>query len=472
MDERRNRPEYDNSPKKWRYNFSKSLFTFWKNVKMYGDKNERITEEITFFKQVLAFFFSEKDEVSILFDGIDIKIDKVRIRGQRQDDKYFEDVYDLFLSLCMSGITFRKGVTDDEILTLLAVIGKYPVGREPKVAAYERVRADLPQLQHIEIYPYDPEESGNLPIYTPEQSIRKIYCALAEGYRDFCKMVDAAESIPLRMIERRVQDLISIVSNAKKMETIEFIMFLASIPASYGSAENAFAVSRVFWSVLVAKKLKVDLQATKRIAISAYLQYFAREKEKGYSALSRMDDFNYDRIEAALNVSSRLTDFSDKGLLHDTSASSGTLSGEILKVVSYFSAVTRKWPENSMFAGCPLMTRPQALRSVIRNSAKDAFRKEIVEALLSITGIYPIGSILRLSDGNICVVVKRFKNFFDQSDVLILDKDLSIKERKTVNTENLLDIPEAAGVVLPEKTTVQILNTFLDEREIQDEKSE
>ena len=472
MEDRRNRPEYDNSPKKWRYNFSRSLFTFWKNVKMYGDKNERITEEITFFKQVLSFFYAEKDEVSILFDGIDIKVDKVRIRGQRQDDKYFEDIYDLFLSLCMSGITFRRGVSDEEILTLLAVLGKYPVGREPKVAAYERVKADLPPLPHIEIYPYDPEESGNLPIYTPEQSIRKIYCSLAESYKGFCKMVDAAESIPLRVIERRVQDFISVVSNAKKIETIEFIMFLASIPAAYGSGENAFAVSRVFWSVLIAKKLKVDLQATKRIAISAYLQYFSREKERGYSALSRMDDFNYDRIEASLNVSSRISDFSDQALLLDKTASSGTLSGEILKVVSYFSAVTRKWPENLPFAKCPLMTRPQALRSVIRNGSKDAFKKEIVEAFLSITGIYPIGSILRLSDGNICVVVKRFRNFFDKSDVLILDKNLAVKERRTVNTENLLDIPEAAGVVLPEKTTVQILNTFLDEKEIRSEKTE
>ena len=351
MDERRNRPEYENSPKKWRYNFSKSLFTFWKNVKMYGDKNERITEEITFFKRVLDFFFAERDVLSITFDGIDIKVDRVRIRGQRQDDKYFEDIYDLFLSLCMSGITFKKGVTDEEILTLLAVLGKYPIGREPKVEAYERVRGDLPQLPHIEIYPYDPEESGNLPIYTPEQSIRKIYCSLAEGYKDYRKMVDAAESIPLRVIERKVQDLISIVSNAKKIETIEFIMFLASIPACYGSSENAFAIAMVLWSILIAKKLKVDLQTTKRIAISAYLQYFSADREKGYSALSRMDDFNYDRIEAALNVSERIADFSEKALL-DRSASSGTLSGEILKVVAYFSAVTRKWPENSQFGKC------------------------------------------------------------------------------------------------------------------------
>lgn len=471
MDERRNRPEYDNSPKKWRYNFSKSLFTFWKNVKMYGDKNERITEEITFFKQVLDFFFAEKDELSILFDGIDIKVDKVRIRGQRQDDKYFEDIYDLFLSLCMSGITFKKGVRDEEILTLLGVIGKYPVGREPKIKAYERVRADLPHLDHIEIYPYDPEESGNLPIYTPEQSVRKIYCSLAHDYGDICKMIDAAESIPLRMTERRVQDLISIVSNTKKIETIEFIMFLASIASFEGSTQSAFATSMVFWSVLIAKKLKVDMQAIKRIAVSAYFQYFSRDKEKGYSALSRMDEFNYDRIEAAVNASYRISDFSDKGLLADMSSSSGTLSGEILQIVSYFSAVTRKWPANSFYKG-PLMTRPQAVRSIIRNCTKGAFNKEIVEAFISVAGIYPIGSLVKLFDGSVAVVVKRFKNFFEQSEVLVLDKNLSVGERKTVTAENILDIPDAAGAVLPEKTIVGILNTFLDEREISNEKPE
>jgi hypothetical protein len=471
MDERRNRPEYDNSPKKWRYNFSKSLFTFWKNVKMYGDKNERITEEITFFKQVLAFFFAEKEELSILFDGIDIKVDKVRIRGQRQDDKYFEDIYDLFLSLCMSGITFRKGVSDEEILTLLTVMGKYPVGREPKIKAYERVRADLPPLDHIEIYPYDPEESGNLPIYTPEQSIRKIYCSLARDYSDVCKMVDAAESIPLRMTERRVQDLISIVSNTKKIETIEFIMFLASIAAFEGSTESAFAVSNVFWSVLIAKKLKVDMQAIKRVAVSAYFQYFSKDKEKGYSALSRMDEFNYDRIEAAVNASYRISDFSNAALLEDKSASSGTLSGEILKLVSYFSAVTRKWPANSFYKG-PLLTRPQAMRSIIRLCTKGVFNKEVVEAFVSVAGIYPIGSLIKLFDGTVCVVIKRFKNFFENSEVLTFNKDLSIGERKTLTAENVLDIPDAAGVVLPAKTIVQILNTFLDEREMSDEKSE
>ena len=158
-------------------------------------------------------------------------------------------------------------------------------------------------------------------------------------------------------------------------------------------------------------------------------------------------------------------------MLSEKSYSSGTVSGEILKLVSYFCAVTRKWPANSFYKG-PLMTRPQAMRSVIRNCTKEVFNKEIVEAFVSLAGIYPIGSIVRLFDGNIGVVVKRFKNFFEESDVLLLDKNLSVGERKTLTAENFLDIPDVAGVVLPEKTTVQILNTFLDERDFSNEKPE
>ena len=112
------------------------------------------------------------------------------------------------------------------------------------------------------------------------------------------------------------------------------------------------------------------------------------------------------------------------------------------------------------------------MRSVIRNCTKNAFNKEIAEAFFSMAGIYPIGSFVKLFDGNVAVVIKRFKNFFEQSEIIVLDKNLSIGERKTVTAESILDIPDAAGAVLPEKTIVEILNTFLDERELSDEKSE
>lgn len=464
MEERRNKPEFEKSPKKWRYNFSKSLFTFWKTVKMYGGENERIDEEITFFKKVLEFFFEEKDEVSILFDGIDIKVDKVRIRGQRQDDKYFEDIYDLFLSLCMAGITFKKGVTDKEIIDLFRIIGKYPVGREPKVQAFERVKADLPALDKIEIFPYDPEESGNLPIYNSLLKVRRIYRTLAAEYHEYKKMVDAVENIPLRTIERNVQDIVSILQNNQDDQVFNLILMLTSVPSYRKTFKGTSAASRAILSTMVSTRLGFDAPTVKRTAISGYFQYFSDDLTQGYAALSRMDEFNYSRIEAALNSSYRITDFGEEGLTKPN-CSCGTISGDVLKVVSYFDNVTKKWPERVGYKG-PLLSRHEALRNILRNVKRGVFRKEIAEALVTVTGIYPPGNILKIiSTNEFCISGGKFRDFSSEAPVFVLKEDISVKESRIVKAENLVDVPDAAGMVLPPETWVQILSYYLDDRE-------
>jgi hypothetical protein len=464
MEERRNQPEFAKSPKKWRYNFSKSLFTFWKTVKMYGGENERIDEEILFFKEVINFFFEEKDEVSILFDGIDIKVDKVRIRGQRQDDKYFEDIYDLFLSLCMAGITIRKGVTDDEILSFFRVIGKFPVGREPKVEAFERVMKDMPELKNISVKAYDPEESGNLPVYTVSESIRRTFRTLASEYLDHKKMTDAVENIPLRTVERSVQDLITMISEIEKQSELDFICALASNQTYKRSFKAASAASRVIYAILISDNLGFNKHEIKRIAISAYFQYLSRSRDKSYLALSRMDEFNYSRIEAALNTSYRITDFSDEGILKKDS-SSGTVSGDILKVVSYYDNTTKKWPERVQYNG-PTLTRPEALRSILRNVKTGAFKKEIAESIVKVLGVYPVGSILKsIGTDEFVVSGGRFENFSSESTVFVLDSDLSVKEKKTVKAEMLVDIPQTAGKQLPSRTKVEIFSGYLKDTE-------
>ena len=460
MDERRNQPEFAKSPKKWRYNLSKSLFTFWKTVKMYGGENERIDDEITAFKEALAFFFQESERVSIYFDGIDIKIDKVRIRGQRQDDKYFEDIYDLFLSLCMAGITFKKGVKTEEILSFFRVVGKFPVGREPKVESFERVMKDMPALDNINVTAYDPEESGNLPIYTVSESIRRTFRTLASEYVEHKKMTDAVENIPLRVVERSVQDMITIISKVKEQESLDFICALACNQSYKGSFKGASAAARTIYSILVSNDLGFDKHAVKRIAISAYFQYLSSDIDKGYLALSRMDDFNYSRIEAALNTSLRISDFTDEGILKKNS-SSGTISGDILKVVAYYDNVTKKWPERVGYVG-PTLSRPEALRSILRNVKKGAFRKEIAESLVKVLGVYPIGSILKsIGTDEFVVSGGRFENFSSEATVYVLDKDLSVKEKRSMKAEMLVDIPEIAGKQLPSQTKADIFAGYL-----------
>lgn len=468
MEERRNKPEFDSSPTKWRYNFTKSFFTFWKTVKMYGGENERIDQEIALFEKVLNFFFKEKDEIAILFDGIDVKIDKVRIRGRRQDDKYFEDIYDLFLSLCMAGVVFKKGVTAQDILSFFRIIGKYPVGREPKVQAYERVKGELPDFDKITTYPYDPEESGSLPIYTASQSLRRIYRNLAGEYLEYKKMIEMAEAIPFRTVERNVQDLISIANENSGGRIHNFILFLSSIPSYKGSFKASSAVSRAILSVLVSLKLGLDKITVKRTGISGYFQYLSRDLHKGYMALSRMDEFNYSRIEAALNSSFRITDFTDEGIGKD-SCSSGSLSGEILKVVSYYDSVTKVWPERVGYAG-PLMSRQEALLKIIKNSKNGVFKKEVAEAFISVIGVYPCGSLLKsFTDNKLVISGGRFRSFSDESTVFVINDNLELEEVKNVKGETLVDIPGSAGIIYPPELISDILNRYIGKDDKTDE---
>ncbi len=459
MEERRNQPGFENSPTKWRYNISKSFFTFWKTVKMYGEGNERIDEEIAGFRKALNFFFREKNEVSILFDGIDIMIDKVRTSGRRKDDKYFEDIYDLFLSLCMSGIVFKRGVSDQDILSFFRVLGKFPVGREPKIQTYEKFISDLPELDMIKTFSYDHEESGALPIYTPAQSLRKVYRDLASEYLEYKKMIEMAEIIPLRIVERNVQELISISTENRSGKIHNFILFLSSIQSYKGSFKGSSAVTRTFLSVLTALNLGFDRMVAKRTGVSAYFQYLSRSLDKGYMALSRMDEFNYSRIEAALNSSFRITDFTEEGI-RNKKCSSGTLSGEILKVVSYYDNITKKWPER---VGCkgPLLSRPEALRQVLKNVKNGIFKKEIAEAFINVTGVYPCGSLLKTKDNELVISGGRFKSFSDESTVFVLDNNMKIREIRTMKADSIVDILGSAGIIYPPELLATILTSYI-----------
>jgi hypothetical protein len=322
----------------------------------------------------------------------------------------------------------------------------------------------MPELQNIKVTPYDPEESGNLPIYTVSQSIRRTFRTLASEYLEYKKMTDAVENIPLRVVERSAQDMITIISKVKEQKELDFICALACNQSYKGSFKGASAAARTIYSILVSNDLGFDKHTVKRIAISAYFQYLSSDIDKGYLALSRMDDFNYSRIEAALNSSFRISDFSDEGILKKNT-SSGTISGDIIKVVSYYDNVTKKWPERVKYIG-PTLTRPEALRSILRNVKKGAFRKEIAESLVKVLGVYPIGSILKAIGTNEYVVSGgKFENFSSEATVYVLNDDLSLKEKRKMKAEVLVDIPEVAGKQLPSKTKTEIFSGYLEDSE-------
>ena len=114
----------------------------------------------------------------------------------------------------------------------------------------------------------------------------------------------------------------------------------------------------------------------------------------------------------------------------------------------------------------PTLSRPEALRSILRNVKKGAFRKEIAESFVKVLGVYPIGSILKsIGTDEFVVSGGKFKNFSSEATVYVLNKDLSVKEKRSMKAEMLVDIPETAGKQLPSKTKADVFAGYLTDSE-------
>ncbi len=464
MEERRNTPQYEKSPLKWRYNFTKVFFTFWKTVKMYGGENERIDEEIATLRAVLDFFFQTQDALTITFDGIDVKIDrKYRIRGRRADDVYFEDLYDLFTSICLAEVNFRKGVSDAELLSLFRTIGKFPLGREPKLTTYERFIGMIPeQLPHIDLIPYDPEEAGNLPLYTVSQRIANIYTQLAEEFVEQRKILQTNDTLPLKVVERSVQDLLTILLMNQHTDMWDFALFLATAPSFNGSVDAAEAVNRLFLTAAVTISLSIDKIESKYLLLSAFYHTLASSPQKAFFSISRMSTFYIGRIVAAVSAATKLPDFHDSVML-SSDARQSSIAGEVLKVVDYYLAVT-----NPMYRQAAqidnFLSRTAALKQMQRLAIKKGFYPEIVSALVKSVGTPPIGSLATYAGGSkIALVTGRPQNATDGLvPIFTLNHTMEIVDQDSVPAAELVPTPAEQLIPIPAETFTDIANSFFE----------
>lgn len=462
MDERRNQPEYADSQLKWRYNFTKVVFTFWKTVKMYGGENERIDEEITSFRNVLDFFFKTQEELQIIFDGIDVKINhKHRLRGRRADDVYFEDLYDLFISICLSEIVFTKGVTNEELLALFRTIGKFPLGREPKVKTYERLLSMIPEeLPHVKLQPYDPEEAGNLPIFSPSQRLANIYTILAEEFVEQRELFKTNETLPLKVIERSIQDLLTILLNNMHGKVWDFALMLATTKAYKDSLSAAEAVNRVFLAAMVSLVLSFDKVEAKYLLLAAFFQSLGVNPQKGFFATSRMRLFYIGRAVMAVNSAMKVRDYK-ADTITSPDAQQGNIFGEILKAVSYYLAVTNPhYPQH--LVDKQFVPRFAALQSMNKLAMKKGFVPEVVAALRTVVGATPCGSLVTYENGSkIAIVIGRPENGSNNVSVAAVDHTIKIQDRLLLSIDAIQPVAQEQLIELPSETVAEILNAFL-----------
>ncbi len=456
MEERRDLPGSENMPRKRRYHLVKHFFTFWKTAKMYGGENERIDEGVAKMRETLNFFFATQNEVTLLFDGIDLKVDKERIRGRRQDDKYFEDLYDLFLSLCLSQVTFSRAVTDREILLFFRAMAFFPVGREPKKISYERFKEKMPaEVTHITTVPYDPEESGGAPLLGHFEMARENYRAIVDSYDDIAQSVLSGDVIPFRIFDRRIQIFIDLLAEPDCPHLYDYLLLLASLDSFHGREYATHTVNTLIYALAIGKTLGASDALLKRIGTAALVHALLRPKTERldeetladfsrsvFLAASRMEYFSFSRMDASLCAAFHPWVFSESELARIKANRRGTVAEEVLLVAKFFEMNSRR--RTSLLAGRKSPTSMfRTLQSVLSLRREKVFVPVIAEALVAAVGIYPPGQLCAIHGSpHYAFSLSRFSNFASEGLVGIMDRNGNFIQKTSLRADMLIDMPE------------------------------
>ncbi len=474
MEERRDLPGSENMPRKRRYHLIKNFFTFWKTAKMYGGENERIDEGVTKMRETLNFFFATQNEVTLLFDGIDFKVDKERIRGRRQDDKYFEDLYDLFLSLCLSQITFSRAVTNHEILLFFRAMAFFPVGREPKKVSYDRFKEKIPsEVTHITTVPYDPEESGGSPTLTHFEMARENYRALVDSYDEIAQSVLSGDVIPLRTFDRRVQIFIDLLTEPECPHLYEYLLLLASLDAFHGREYATHTVNTLIYALAIGKTLGVSDALLKRIGTAALVHGLLRPKvdtaneetladfsRSTFLAASRMEYFSLTRMDASLCAAFHPWLFADNELARMKANRRGTVAEEVLHVAKFFEMTSRR--RTSLLAGRKAPASMfKTLQTILFLRREKVFVPFIAEALLAAVGIYPPGHLCAVHRSpHYAFSLSRFPDFSSEGIVCLLDRNGNFVQKTSLRADLLIDMPEIQALRPPPAFLEKVFSLF------------
>lgn len=476
MENRRDLPGSENLPRKRRYNLLKFFFTFWKTVKMYGGENERVDENVAYMRETLAFFFATQDQITILFDGIDMKIDKERIRGRRQEDKFFDDLYDLFLSLCLSQVTFHKGVTDMEVLTFFRTMGPFPVGREPKKPTYERFLSQLPkEVVGIKTVPYDPEESGGLPVLGRFEMAKENYKVLVTGYDELGKSVANGEAVPLKLLERRIQIFIDLMTEKERPDVYEYILLLASLDSFKKNEYATHIVNTALYSLAIGAVLSLPRDGLKKLGVSALLhgimrpgddsadEYALAELSKAaFLAISRLEDFSMSRIDASVCAAFRIWDFSENEQSRIKTGKRGTLAEEIIRVAKFFEMMSRKRDSRLCGRKTPI-TMFHALRTILLLCREHLFLPVAAEALVRAVGICPPGQLCGVHHTDYYgFSLARFQNISSEGTICIMDRNGAFVEKMRMRADLLIDMPDIAMLRPPDSFLEKVFSLYRD----------
>ncbi len=381
-------------------------------VKLYPAENQTVQNVVRDLHRTATRLFETESNLELRMGGGCFFLNQVRLPLDLGLYTVFDSVERLFTRLQIGGIALTPGIAPEECLKFLSVL----TGRTTGVTTYGDVVAELAALgvRHITVF----AQAGGRA--TPERTdaAKRVYLRSVLVSREILTGVRLGQAANVRRVKRTVQSIVDQVLNN------ESALLGMTTLRDFDEYTFTHSVNVCIFCVVFGHKLGLDRHQLYELGLCGLLHdigkmRISRDVINKPGALSDTE-WTQMRKHPALGLLTlfRIHGFADAPLRQMLAAYehhmridlSGyprvvrprrpTLYSRIVSVVDTFDAVTSVRSYRS---------KPWAPDRVLKNMRDDpawGLDPMLVRAFINATGIYPVGTIVLLTDESTAVVVQ------------------------------------------------------------------
>jgi putative nucleotidyltransferase with HDIG domain len=382
-----------------------------KNAKIYEANNEMFREQVRLLFEIVETFLREKGEASFQVRQSALFFNGIRYKFVLSTYPIYRSILEEFRSRDISFMAFLQGLTLEELVRFIVAFSK----REKKERqSFQKLAADLDQadVRHVILRTAFGTETF---ASTHEDTARMFFLGIIH-LKEVFEREKKGEGPPVNTTRRLMQSIFNHI-----VDDESFLIGLTNLK-NFDEYTLNHSVNVCILALALGRRLGLSRSELVELGIAAFFHDLGKletpleilnkpatlsedEREimeqhphQGAEKLIHLKEFRYLPIRAihvALehHIREDLTGYPSRLQKDDVN-----LFSKIVKVVDYFDALTTKRVYRKK-----AFTRTEALGLMLEQSGTE-FNPVILKAFVNLMGVYPIGTMVALTTGELGIV--------------------------------------------------------------------
>jgi HD-GYP domain-containing protein (c-di-GMP phosphodiesterase class II) len=361
-------------------------------VRIHDVTNEALEKPVEEFRHTLKCLIDLLGPVSLVCVEDQVYVNDIRVRFD-VNQEHAQALEQMLRRHNVGGLTYFKELTRKQVRTALGLFASSPDPNRARTAIQEQLNST--GLSSVELHPTFRFVSEDQRV---DRTVAEVYEASVEVVADTFANLEANRLPNQLPVRRIINDLID-VTEGKDLARIAFEVD-TSAPSF---ARHSLMVANL--SILIGRAAGLPDASLADLGVAAMVHdvgyctldegeatSFDNHSKAGLRTLLRQRGFHEARIR-------RLLVMMEHHLPHDHPGGPGSLHSRIIHIADDYDALTRHRD-----GGQPGHVPADAL-SLMAARAGDGYDPILFQIFINVMGAYPPGSVLRLADGTLVVVL-------------------------------------------------------------------